>query len=46
MLQQQASIVSFMWLFRLLGVLFLSLLPLVLLMQRPRSRGGPSAAAH
>ena len=44
MLQQQASIVSFVWLFRLLGALFLVLLPLVLLMKRPRTGGGPMAA--
>jgi MFS transporter, DHA2 family, multidrug resistance protein len=43
--QQQAAMVSFVWLFQLLGVLFLALLPLVLLMRRPRG-GGPSVAAH
>jgi DHA2 family multidrug resistance protein len=43
MVQQQASIVSFVGLFRLLGVIFLLLLPLVLLMKRPRG-GGPMAA--
>ena len=36
--QQQASMVSFVLLFRLLGVIFLLLLPLVLLMKRPRGR--------
>jgi DHA2 family multidrug resistance protein len=44
MLQQQASIVSFVWLFRLLGALFLVLLPLVFLMKRPRTGRGPMAA--
>ena len=43
MVQQQASMVSFVGLFRLLGVIFLLLLPLVLLMKRPRG-GGPMAA--
>jgi MFS transporter, DHA2 family, multidrug resistance protein len=43
--QQQASMVSFVLLFRLLGVIFLLLLPLILLMKRPRAAGG-SAAAH
>jgi hypothetical protein len=37
--------VSFVWLFQLLGVLFLALLPLVLLMRRPRG-GGPMAMGH
>jgi DHA2 family multidrug resistance protein len=44
MLQRQASIVSFVNLFQLLGILFLALLPLVLIMKRPR--GGPIAGAH
>jgi DHA2 family multidrug resistance protein len=43
--QQQASMVSFVQLFRLLGVIFLLLLPLILLMKRPRG-GGSSAPAH
>lgn len=42
--QQQASMVSFVLLFRLLGVIFLLLLPLILLMKRPRSRSGPVGA--
>jgi DHA2 family multidrug resistance protein len=45
MLVQQASMVSFVMLFRLLGGMFLVMLPLVLLMRRPR-RGGEPAAAH
>ena len=36
--QRQASMVSFVELFRMLGVIFLLLLPLVLLMRRPRGR--------
>ena len=42
--QQQAYMVSFVLLFRLLGVIFLLLLPLILFMKRPR--GGPAAGAH
>jgi hypothetical protein len=36
--------VSFVGIFQLLGVLFIALIPLVLLMRRPRSRSGPVAA--
>jgi DHA2 family multidrug resistance protein len=43
MLVQQASMVSFVMLFRLLGVIFLLMLPMVLLMRRPR--GGGTVAA-
>ena len=42
---QQASMVSFVLLFRLLGVMFLALLPLILVMKRPRG-GGPAVGAH
>jgi DHA2 family multidrug resistance protein len=44
MVQRQAAMVSFVGLFQLLGVLFLALMPLVLIMKRPR--GGPVAGAH
>jgi DHA2 family multidrug resistance protein len=44
MVQRQASIVSFVTLFQWLGIVFLVLLPLILLMKRPR--GGPIAGAH
>jgi DHA2 family multidrug resistance protein len=43
---RQATMVSFVGIFQLLGVLFLALVPLVLLMKRPRGRIDPSAAAH
>jgi DHA2 family multidrug resistance protein len=43
--QQQAAMTSFVQLFRLLGVIFLLLLPLILLMKRPRS-GRSAAGAH
>jgi len=42
MLLQQASIVSFVTVFRLLGLLFLAMIPLVAIMKRPKGR---SAAA-
>jgi MFS transporter, DHA2 family, multidrug resistance protein len=45
MVQQQATMVSFVSLFRLLGFLFVILIPLVLLMKRPR-RGAEPIAAH
>ena len=43
--QQQATMVAFVSIFRLLGVIFLLLLPLVLLMKKPRGRS-PAAGAH
>jgi MFS transporter, DHA2 family, multidrug resistance protein len=45
MILRQASMVSFVTVFRLLGMLFLILIPLVLLMRRP-SKGSAPAAAH
>jgi DHA2 family multidrug resistance protein len=42
--QQQAAIVSFVHVFRLLGIIFLLLLPLILLMRRPRRTAAPAAA--
>jgi len=44
MLMRQASMVSFVMLFRLLGVLFLVMIPLVLIMKRPKGRAAPVAA--
>jgi DHA2 family multidrug resistance protein len=43
--QRQAAMLSFVDLFRMLGVMFLLLLPLILLMKRPRSAAS-AAAAH
>ena len=43
--QQQATMVSFVTLFRMLGVIFLLLLPLILVMKKPRSRAA-AAGAH
>jgi hypothetical protein len=45
MVQRQASIVSFVDLFQILGFVFFAMVPLVLLMKRPR-RGGAPMAAH
>ncbi len=45
MVQRQAAMVSFVGIFQLLGILFIALVPLVLLMRRPR-RQGEAAAAH
>jgi len=42
MVARQAAMVSFVQLFELLGFIFLALLPLVLLMKRPRTAAGPS----
>jgi DHA2 family multidrug resistance protein len=44
MIMRQAAMVSFVTIFRLLGLLFLILTPLVLVMRRPKGRAGPIAA--
>jgi DHA2 family multidrug resistance protein len=44
MVQQQATMVSFVSIFQLLGLLFIAIIPLVLLMKRPKSR--EAVAAH
>jgi len=44
MVQRQAAMVAFVGIFQLLGILFLMLIPLVLLMRRPKR--GPVAGAH
>jgi MFS transporter, DHA2 family, multidrug resistance protein len=45
MLQRQAAMVSFVSIFRLLGILFLVMTPLVLIMKRPRP-GASAGPAH
>jgi MFS transporter, DHA2 family, multidrug resistance protein len=45
LVQRQATRVSFVGLFQLLGVLFVVLVPLILLMKRP-AKGGAPVAAH
>jgi DHA2 family multidrug resistance protein len=42
MVQRQATMVSFVGIFLLLGILFIALVPLVLLMRRPRRGAGPA----
>ncbi|MGH9411582.1 MAG: DHA2 family efflux MFS transporter permease subunit [Vicinamibacterales bacterium] len=42
--QQQAYMQSFISLFRLLGLVFVVLVPLVLIMKRPSAKGGPIGA--
>jgi DHA2 family multidrug resistance protein len=44
MVQRQATMVSFVGIFLQLGILFIALVPLVLLMKRPRRGAGPVAA--
>src|SRR5262249_4608855 len=42
--QRQASMVSFVEIFQLMGIIFIALVPLVLLMRRPGQRGAPVGA--
>jgi DHA2 family multidrug resistance protein len=44
LVQRQASMVSFVEVFRLLGFIFILLIPLTLLMKRPSARQGPVGA--
>ena len=44
MVQRQAAMVSFVGLFQLLGILFIAVVPLVLLMKRPRRQGHAAKA--
>ena len=44
MVQRQAAMVAFVGIFQLLGILFLALIPLVLLMRRPKGRPAPGGA--
>ncbi len=44
---QQASIISFIQVFRALGIIFLLMIPLIMIMKPPRvRRGGPVASGH
>jgi len=43
MIQRQAAMVAFVSVFRLLGLLFLVMIPLVLIMRRPKGSTGPAA---
>jgi len=44
LVQRQATMVSFVVIFQLMGVIFIALVPLVLLMKRPKAGGSPAAA--
>src|SRR5438034_7950502 len=44
MVQRQAAMVSFVTIFRMLGILFLLLIPLILIMKRPRRQAAPVGA--
>jgi hypothetical protein len=44
MLQQQAALISFVEVFRIMGYLFLATVPLVLLMRKAIRRGSSPAA--
>jgi DHA2 family multidrug resistance protein len=47
MVMQQAAMMSFIDIFRFLGIMFSLMLPLILIMRRPQhQRGGAAAAAH
>jgi MFS transporter, DHA2 family, multidrug resistance protein len=46
LLQRQAAMVSFVGIFQMMGIMFIALVPLVLLMKRPRGRIDPAAAVH
>ena len=46
MLVRQASMVAFVTVFRVLGVVFLLMIPLVLLMKRPKRGGSAPVGAH
>ena len=46
MVQRQATMVSFVGIFQLLGVMFFALVPLVLLMKRPRSAPARPRPSH
>jgi DHA2 family multidrug resistance protein len=44
LVQRNATMVAFVGIFQLMGVIFIALVPLVLLMRRPKAGGGPMAA--
>jgi MFS transporter, DHA2 family, multidrug resistance protein len=45
LVQRHATMVAFVGIFQLMGVVFIAMVPLVLLMRRPKSGGG-TVAAH
>jgi len=44
--QQQAAMLSFIYAFRFLAILFVLVMPLILIMQAPRHKGGGGAGMH
>jgi hypothetical protein len=46
MVQQQAAMQAFIDTFRALGLVFLAVLPLLLIMKKPRHQGRGGAAMH
>ncbi len=46
MVSQQAAMIAFLEAFRVLALMFLAVLPLILLMRRPRHKAGAGAATH
>jgi DHA2 family multidrug resistance protein len=44
--RQQAALLSFIYVFRFMGIVFLMMLPLVLLMKSPKHGKSPSPMAH
>jgi MFS transporter, DHA2 family, multidrug resistance protein len=44
LISRQATMVAFVVIFQLMGIIFIALVPLVLLMRRPKAGGGPMAA--
>jgi hypothetical protein len=46
MLFRQASMVTFVTIFRVMGVVFLMMIPLVFLMKRPKRGGAAPVGAH
>jgi DHA2 family multidrug resistance protein len=46
LLQKQAAVLSFLNVFRLMGILFLLVIPMILVMRRPAARARGAAAGH
>ncbi len=46
LVQQQASMLSFVQIFRFLGILFLVMIPLIFLMKNPKHQRSPTPASH
>jgi hypothetical protein len=44
MIEQQPSVIAYNTSSRILGIMFLGMIPFILLMKHPTKRGGPAAA--